>query len=226
MDGLEYVRKTNGNNGLLHSLTHLQIVDAKDIPRLKALNVGASMQLLWATGGSDVFLQDAVPDDLLARMYPAGSLIRNGTLMAGASDWPVSSPIPFLAMYTAVTRKSPEGDVLPPPDEAVDRQQMLEAYTINAARIIGRDKEIGSIEVGKNADFALLDRNLERVDNGKAQGDAGPVDDVQRPNGLSPMMGLTLQCILFQPGFRGRALACFDNSWCWLSIRAFYSLTI
>jgi hypothetical protein len=40
---------------------------------------------------------------------------------------------------------------------------MLKAYTLNAAKVIGREKEIGSISVGKSADLVLFDRNLEKV---------------------------------------------------------------
>lgn len=40
---------------------------------------------------------------------------------------------------------------------------MLQAYTINAAKVIGREREIGSVSVGKSADLVLFDRNLERV---------------------------------------------------------------
>ena len=49
------------------------------------------------------------------------------------------------------------------------REAMLQAYTLNAAKVIGRDKEIGSIEPGKSADFVLFDRNLETVSIDKLQ---------------------------------------------------------
>lgn len=52
---------------------------------------------------------------------------------------------------------------LPPASEKMHREAMLQAYTLNAAKVIGRDKEIGSIEPGKSADLVLFDRNLEKV---------------------------------------------------------------
>ena len=52
---------------------------------------------------------------------------------------------------------------LPPDSEKISREAMLQAYTLNAAKVIGRGDEIGSLSVGKSADFALFDRNLEKV---------------------------------------------------------------
>lgn len=53
--------------------------------------------------------------------------------------------------------------MLPPASEQISRQAILQAYTLNAAKVIGQEKEIGSISVGKSADLTLLDRNLEQV---------------------------------------------------------------
>lgn len=164
LDAVGYARKQNGNSGVLHSITHLEVVAPEDLPRFKELGVGASMQLLWGgrAPSTTVLLEGSVPPELLNALYPAQSLIRNGALLAGASDWPVSTPNPFRAMHTAVTRMGPEG-FLPPQGELLARKEALLAYTINAARLIGRDDEIGSIEPGKKADFVLMDRNLETI---------------------------------------------------------------
>jgi predicted amidohydrolase YtcJ len=166
LDAVACTRKANGNSNILHSITHLEVVSPESLPRFQQLNVAASMQLLWAgidsDGATTTMLEGKVPAPLLTHLYPAGDLYRHHALIAGASDWPVSSPNPLLAIYTAVTRKGELGE-LPPDSEKIDRAAMLQAYTINAAKVIGRDKEIGSIAVGKSADFVLFDRNLEKV---------------------------------------------------------------
>lgn len=166
LDAVACTRKANGNSNILHSITHLEVVSPESLPRFQQLNVAASMQLLWAgidsDGATTTMLEGKVPAPLLTHLYPAGDLYRHHALIAGASDWPVSSPNPLLAIYTAVTRKGELGE-LPPDSEKIDRAEMLQAYTINAAKVIGRDKEIGSIAVGKSADFVLFDRNLEKV---------------------------------------------------------------
>ncbi len=53
--------------------------------------------------------------------------------------------------------------MLPPASEQISRQAILQAYTLNAAKVIGQEKQTGSISVGKSADLVLLDRNLEQV---------------------------------------------------------------
>ncbi|WP_052285202.1 amidohydrolase [Kluyvera genomosp. 1] len=164
LDGIACARQQNGDSGVMHSITHLEVVSSQSLPRFAQLNVAASMQLLWA--GKDVasttLIEGKVPAPLLKNLYPAGDLYRHHALIAGASDWPVSSPNPLLAIYTAVTRMGEMGE-LPPASEKMHREAMLQAYTLNAAKVIGRDKEIGSIEPGKSADFVLFDRNLEKV---------------------------------------------------------------
>jgi len=164
LDGIACARQQNGDSGVLHSITHLEVVSPQSLPRFQQLNVAASMQLLWAgkDAASTTLIDGKVPAPLLKNLYPAGDLYRHHALIAGASDWPVSSPNPLLAIYTAVTRMGELGE-LPPSSEKMHRDAMLQAYTLNAAKVIGRDKEIGSIEPGKSADFVLFDRNLENV---------------------------------------------------------------
>lgn len=162
LDSIEYARLNNKDNKIMHSITHLEIVRPDDLKRFNKLNVAASMQMLWAgkNAATTSLLNNKVPDNLLYNLYPAGSLIKNKAIVAGASDWPVSTPDPFAAMYTAVTRNGEDG-ILPPDDERVSRQQIIQAYTLNAAKVIGREHEIGSIKVGKSADFVILDRDPE-----------------------------------------------------------------
>jgi predicted amidohydrolase YtcJ len=98
----------------------------------------------------------------MGRQYPARSLVDAGAVLAGGSDWDVSSYNPFEAMAVAMSRKNPEQPERAPlvPGEALTLEQMIAAYTINAARLMGRDNEIGSLTVGKFADFIVLDRKF------------------------------------------------------------------
>ncbi len=73
----------------------------------------------------------------------------------------MSSPNPFLAIRTAMNREGPKGVLLD--KEAVSAEAMLYAYTINAAKALRRADRIGSIEPGKAADFALVDRDVLSV---------------------------------------------------------------
>jgi len=75
----------------------------------------------------------------------------------------VSSPNPFNAIAQAITRTGPLGVLNA--DERLDRETMFYAYTVNAARTIGLEQQIGSLSPGKQADFIVLDRDVFSVDD-------------------------------------------------------------
>jgi len=160
LNGFEAARKTNGNNKIPHTITHLQIVLPSDFDRFKKLNVLASYQLLWAFG--DVTTIDIVKPyidpSLYKWQYPARSMLQAGTIICGASDWPVSTANPFEAIYNAETRRGPMGVL--DSTQCMPRMEMLYAYTINAAKALRAEKNIGSLEVGKYADMIMLDRDI------------------------------------------------------------------
>lgn len=164
LNGIAQARKDR-KSGVTHSITHLQMVNPKEFARFKPLNVIASMQLLWAT--ADDYTLDMIKPYVSALafryQYPAHSLLKQGATIAGASDWPVSSPNPWNAMAQAITRVGPLGVLNA--DERLDRETMFYAYTLNAARTIGLEQQIGSLSPGKQADFIVLDRDVFSVDN-------------------------------------------------------------
>jgi predicted amidohydrolase YtcJ len=147
-----------------YSIAHLELVDPADFPRFRELGVIASLQLQWAEP-DNYTVEAALPyigPERQARLYPARSFIAAGATIAGGSDWNVSTFNPFEAMATAVSRtnpKEPQRGVLGA-DQALKLSEMFAAYTINAARMLGRDAEIGSLQPGKAADIVVLDRTL------------------------------------------------------------------
>ncbi|HRH51007.1 MAG TPA: amidohydrolase [Panacibacter sp.] len=160
LNGFEAARKANGDKLIPHTITHLQIVQPTDFARFAQLNVLASYQLLWAFG--DVTTVDIVKPYLDPALYqwqyPARSMLQAGTVICGASDWPVSSANPFLAIYHAETRFGPKGVL--DSTQCMPRMAMLYAYTINAAKALQLQKKIGSLEPGKSADMILADRDV------------------------------------------------------------------
>ena len=67
---------------------------------------------------------------------------------------------PFLGMWVAATRSSRWHATPILPDQALSRQQMLRFYTINIAWLMRAEDQVGSLEVGKYADFIVIDNNL------------------------------------------------------------------
>ncbi|MHC8299798.1 amidohydrolase [Pseudomonas sp. ZS1P83] len=162
LNGIEQARKDR-QSGIAHSITHLQMVNPKEFARFKSLNVIASMQLYWAS--ADESSMDLVKPYVSAMAfmysYPARSLLKNGATIAGASDWPITTPDPWKAIYQAVSRKGPKGVLNAAED--IDRQTMFQAYTLNAARVLRLEDQIGSLKPGKQADMIVLDRDVFQV---------------------------------------------------------------
>ncbi|WP_194791315.1 amidohydrolase [Pseudomonas sp. UFMG81] len=162
LNGIEQARRER-DSGIPHSITHLQLVSPKEYARFKKLDVIASMQLYWASA-DDANLELVKPyvsAMAFLHTFPAHSLLRNGATIAGASDWPISTPEPWKAIYQAITRKGPNGVLNA--DEAIDRQAMFQAYTLNAARAMRLEHQVGSLKVGKQADMIVLDRDVLTV---------------------------------------------------------------
>lgn len=163
LDAYEHARQQNGPNDNRHQIVHLQLIDAKDIPRFAALDVAANFQCLWCY--PDDYIDVAVGlvgTERVNRFYPVASIAGSGGLIVGGSDWDVSSLNPLDAIETAVTRQNPytnEGRVLGS-GENIDLRLALEMYTRNAARVMRLDALTGSIEVDKRADLIVLDRDL------------------------------------------------------------------
>lgn len=148
----------------LYSIAHLQLIDPADLPRFAQLDVSASFQLLWAQPDNYSIgaVQKYIGPERQARQYPARSLIAAKGVIAGGSDWDVSSFNPFEAIATAMSRRNPEHPERPAlgGTQALTLDEMLAAYTINAARMIGWDDTAGSLEVGKAANFIVLETRL------------------------------------------------------------------
>jgi len=160
LDGIAAARKANGNSGLPHTLTHEQFVSPRDFPRFRELGVISALQLLWAMAEPDTIeiVKPYLDAEIYKWQYPARSILDNGGVISGASDWPVSSANVFQAIYQAETRKGPEGVL----DAAQDmpREAMFYAYTRNSARAMNLLDKIGSLAPGKRADLILIDRDV------------------------------------------------------------------
>ena len=167
LDAVEVARNANGDTGNRHHISHLEVVHPDDIPRFRELGVIANFQPLWAY--ADEYVTELnlpfLGEERLSWFYPIRSIINAGGMVAFGSDWFVSTANPFPQIETAVTRTDAYGDDKPfIPDETIDLQSALAAFTINAAYVNGIEQETGSIEVGKSADLIVLDHNLFAID--------------------------------------------------------------
>jgi predicted amidohydrolase YtcJ len=163
LDAIEAARRANPDSRVLHTLTHLQFVLPQDAVRMARLRVPAAVQLLWATADPSTIdvVQPYIDPQIYSTMYRARSLLEAGVLVAGSSDWPVSSANPFEAIYQAETRSGSKGVLNA--GERMPREAMLTAYTRNAAVVLGELDQIGTLAPGKRADLVLVDRDVLTV---------------------------------------------------------------
>jgi predicted amidohydrolase YtcJ len=159
LDGIAAARAANGDSHLPHTLTHEQFIQPEDFPRFRELGVISALQLYWADAGNDTIeiLKPYVDSSIYKWQYPARSILDNGGIISGASDWPVSTANVFRAIYQAETRKGKEGIL--DASQAMPREAMFYAYTRNSAKAMNLDS-VGTIEPGKRADLVLLDRDV------------------------------------------------------------------
>jgi predicted amidohydrolase YtcJ len=145
-------------------IEHAQIVDPEDIPRFTRLGVIPSMQPSHAI--SDLFFAPArLGTDRLAGAYAWQSFLKSGCIIAGGSDAPVERGEPMIEFYAAVARKSMKGESGEGwhPEQAVSREDALKMFTIWPAYAAFEEKDKGSIEVGKLADFTVLSRDIMKI---------------------------------------------------------------
>jgi predicted amidohydrolase YtcJ len=167
LDALEAARRANGPKDLRHHICHLELIDPADIPRFKALGVVANFQALWAY--ADPYITDlTIPilgPERSRWLYPIGSVARTGAVIAGGSDWSVSSANPLDAIQVALMRRGPEEPPGPAwiPEEVVDLPTMLAAYTTHGAYLCHEEEVRGAIAPGKIADLIVLDKNLFKI---------------------------------------------------------------
>jgi predicted amidohydrolase YtcJ len=145
-------------------IEHAQIVDPADIPRFVKLGVIPSMQPSHAI--SDLFFAPArLGMDRLGGAYAWQTFIKSGCIIPGGSDAPVERGEPMIEFYAAVARKSIKGESGEGwhPEQAVSREDALKMFTIWPAYAAFQEKDKGSIEAGKLADFSVLSQDIMKI---------------------------------------------------------------
>jgi predicted amidohydrolase YtcJ len=177
VDAIEGARAADGNADLPDTIAHLQLVSSDDIERIGRNHLFLAMTYAWADTDPgydpqvipfiDRVRSLAVGDLHDPKNYYEGhayavrSMVRAGGIAVAGSDANVETrdPRPFFNMQVAVTR-SRNGTPPLNPNESLTLAEVFRAYTIDGARALGRSDEIGSIAIGKSADFVILDRDF------------------------------------------------------------------
>ncbi len=165
LDALEASISKHPDNPGRHRIEHAQVLTATDLPRFAQLGVIAAMQSTHAT--SDMYwAEERLGPERVQYAYAWRSLLASGARLALGSDFPVEQVNPMLGIHAAVTRQDtkgwPEGGWYP--QEALSREEAVRGFTLDAAYAGFMEKNVGSLEPGKRADFIVLDRDIMKVD--------------------------------------------------------------
>lgn len=144
---------------------HTQIVDEADIPRFAKLGVIASMQGIHAT--SDLpWAPDRLGEDRTREGgYIWQKLLKEGVKVINGTDAPVEHVSPIASYYASVTREKEDGTPKDGyyPDQRMSREEALRSYTLDAAYGSFHEHMLGSIKIGKLADFTVLSKDIMTV---------------------------------------------------------------
>lgn len=164
----ERIEKENGPKDRRFRIEHAQHIDPNDFQRFTELGVIASMQPYHAIDDGR-WAEKVIGHERGKTSYAFRSLLDAKAKLVFGSDWFVAPPTPLEGIYAAVTRRTlddqnPEGWI---PEQKITVEEALKAYTIDAAYASFEEKVKGSIEVGKLADFVILDNDITSISSEK-----------------------------------------------------------
>jgi predicted amidohydrolase YtcJ len=162
IDGYEAAQKAYPKNkDMRHYVIHSEFINAADTKRSAQLGVISCMQpFILALGDG---MGPLLGDERAARDFPANAVIASGAKVTFSSDAPIVPNDWRKSMQTAILREGFSGKVIGP-NQRVSREDAIRAYTINGAYQDHRERVKGSIEVGKLADFCVLDKDILTVE--------------------------------------------------------------
>ena len=196
VDAIEAARAADGNSSTHDSLAHVQLAAPSDVERIGRDHLYVAFTYAWMNTDPEYditvipFFEKVQGNSYAAlhhpgsyyesNTYPVKSIQAAGGILTAGSDAPVdtNNPRPFINMSRAVTRATPGLPALNP-HQGVPLRDAIDAYTINGARMLSRDRDTGSLEVGKSADFIVVDRDI------LALADSGHVEDVAKTRVLA-----------------------------------------
>jgi predicted amidohydrolase YtcJ len=163
LDAFTEVLRQNPRVDHRHRLEHVQIADDEALERIAHLGLVPNFFVNHIYFWGDFHASRTLGPVRAARMNPLASARRHGLRFGLHSDSWVTPIDPLHAVWVAATRTTSSGAVLGP-DERIGVEDALRAVTIDSAYLLGEETTKGSIERGKLADFAILDREPTDTD--------------------------------------------------------------
>jgi len=159
-----YAKYLKGKNDLRWRIEHAQVINQNDFNLFGANSIIPSVQPTHAT--SDMYwAADRLGNERVKGAYAYKQLLQQNGWLALGTDFPVEDISPFKTFYAAVVRKDAKGwpDGGYQTENALTREEALKGMTIWAAKSNFEEKEKGSLEAGKLADFIILDKDIMKA---------------------------------------------------------------
>jgi predicted amidohydrolase YtcJ len=153
-----------GQNDRRWRIEHAQIIRPQELPKFKAFSIIPSVQATHCT--SDMYWAgDRIGQERIAWAYAYQDLLKQNGWLINGTDFPIESINPLYTFYASVARKDlqayPEGGFQK--ENGLSREQSLKSMTIWAAKGSFEEKKKGSLEVGKFADFVILEKDIMEI---------------------------------------------------------------
>ena len=180
LDGMALAKERLGELKGRYQNAHALFISEEDMPRCADLGlVNEFSPILWFPDPFNDLMNEVLGPERNSRFFPMRSVLDAGGKIVLASDGPLYMQSPLASIESAVTRKRPEGGEQHPSfAEAITLEEAIAARTINSAYLSFDEDELGSIEVGKLADFVIIDRDLFAI----------PIDEVSEAQILTTVV--------------------------------------
>jgi predicted amidohydrolase YtcJ len=184
LDAIEAARAADGNAATRDALAHVQLAAPTDVVRIARDHLYVACTYAWMNTDPEYdltvipFFEKVRGNSYRAlhrpgsyyesNVYPVRAVKVAGGIVAAGSDAPVETrdPRPFVNMARAIARRDRPGRPPLSPGQRITVREVIDAYTIDGARMLGLEQEAGSIEVDKSADFVLIDRDILALADG------------------------------------------------------------
>ena len=169
IDAIAEAQSETGNFDMRNALAHLQEVTTEDVKRIGEYNIMAVCGIMWAMKDSVGFKQEVeyVGEEKSNNAYPVKSIMDGGGVVVNHSDYPVSPVFSAVqAFCMGVLKKLPSlsDDYIRNIDQAISRHEALKTLTSNVAYMWHEEDRMGSISLGKLANFVVFDRDFMHDD--------------------------------------------------------------
>jgi len=163
LDALDAALQRTPRRDHRHTLQHCQMADEALFRRMANLGVCTNLFANHLYYWGDAHRTQTLGPDRAERMDACATALRLGVPLAVHSDAPITALAPMFTAWCAVNRVTSSGHVLGP-NERISVADALRTITLGAAYTLGLDDRIGSIEVGKFADFCVMDDDPTEID--------------------------------------------------------------